>query len=340
VHASASDLPHERVEALSSVRQDLGPPAAGDPLDLRVIGIGGGGCNAIDRVVALGAPAGDLWALNTDAQHLLSVKAHHKVLLGRNVCRGRSANSDLRVGEMAAEEARLELAQTLKGTRLVFLLAGLGGGTGSGSTPVVAKIAHELRATTVALVTSPFSVEGATRLDNARRGLERLRAHADFVSVFPNDRLLREHPGLSLRDGLRKADEELFRPIRALHRAARQIDFPRLRSRLRGTTHSGSASAITTRQRGYPAAMEMALDPLRPLADHGLNSAVVIVGTAGDLSPYDRDTILALALNAVRPHGSVLWGYYIDPALAGTCEVSIMLARVDLAGELVPPPDP
>lgn len=327
MHISASDLPPDRVESLSPVRDDLGPPAPQDPLDTRVIGVGGGGCNVLDRLLSEGHGVGELWALNTDAQHLYSVKAHHKMLLGRNLCRGRSANSDPRVGENAAEEARLELASRFKGVRLAFLLAGLGGGTGSGSTPVVAKVARECRVTTVALVTAPFTVEGAVRAGNARASLERLRTQADFVSVFPNDRLLAKHPGLSFREALKKADEELFRPVRALHRAASAADFPRLKRRLRRSVDSGAASGVATRQRGYAHAMEAALDVLAPVRERGANSAVVVVGTAGDLTPHERDLILRLALEAVAPAGTLLWGYYHDPALKDLCEVSLFLAR-------------
>jgi cell division protein FtsZ len=332
MHASASDLPSHRIEAFSGVRSDLGPPNEGEPLAIRVIGVGGGGCNAVDRMVVEGLTVGEVWALNTDAQHLLGVKAHHKLLLGRHVCRGRSANADPKVGELAAEEARLELAETLKGVRLAFLLAGLGGGTGSGSSPVIAKIAKETRTTTVAFVTQPFTVEGKVRLENARASLDRLRATADFVSVFPNDRLISEHPGLSLRDALRKADEELWRPVRALHRVVRRADFPRLRRRLRGTTVSGAASADAPRQRGYVLAMERALQSLAHLKDKRPNSAVVAIGTGGDLNQGERDAMLRMALDALAPEGTVLWGYYDDKRLEGTCEVSVLLSRVDGAG--------
>jgi len=248
------------------------------------------------------------------------------------VCRGRSANADPRVGELAAEEARLELAESMKGVRLAFLLAGLGGGTGSGSIPVIAKIAREARTTTVAFVTQPFSVEGKVRLENARASLDRLRASADFVSVFPNDRLAIDHPGLSLREALRKADEELFRPVRALHRVARRVDFSRLRRRLRGTTVSGAASAVAPRQRGYTLAMERALQSLAHLKAHHPNSAVIAVGTGGDLNQGERDTMLSMALEALGPEGTILWGYYDDKRLAGTCEVSVFFSRVGGSG--------
>jgi len=327
MHASASDIAPGRIETFSGVRPDLGPSEPGEPLEIRVIGVGGGGCNVVTRLLGEGLAVGDVWALNTDAQHLLGTRAHHKLLLGRHICRGRGANSDPHVGELAAEEARLELAEALKGARLAFLFAGLGGGTGSGSTPIIAKVAREARTTTVALVTQPFSVEGRVRLENARSSLDRLRANADFVSVFPNDRLVRDHPGLSLRDGLRKADEELFRPVRALYRVARREDFSRLRRRLRGTTASGAASGVAPRQRGYPLAMERALESLSYLKAQEPNSAVVVMGTGGDLNASERDTMLRMALDALSADGAILWGYYDDPRLAGTCEVSVFMAR-------------
>jgi cell division protein FtsZ len=326
MHVSGRPPLSGSVESLSGARADLGPPGGAEPaLDLRVIGIGGGGCNAVNRFFAQAGELGEVWAFNTDAQHLLTVQAHHKVLLGRNLCRGRGANADPRVGELAAEEARPQLAERLAGARLVFLLAGLGGGTGSGAAPVVAKVAREHKATTVAFVTHPFTVEGHVRAQNAHLSLGRLRAQADFTSVFHNDRLLREHPGLSLRDALRKADEELFRPIRALRRAARQSDLGRVRTRLRGASASSAGSATATRQLGYPQAAERALAGAAEGLPEAPASALVIAGSAGDLTPHDRDAILEATFGVLSPEGTVLWGYFHDGGLAGTCEVSVFL---------------
>lgn len=326
---SASDLPTDRIEALSTVRADLGPPEPADPLEFVVLGVGGGGCNAVHRVYETGQSSGVLWALNTDAQHLYSVKAHHKMLLGRNICRGRSANADPRIGEMAAEESRLDLANALHGARLAFVIASLGGGTGSGAAPTVAKVAREERATVVSLVTQPFLVEGAVRSANANASLERLHTHSDFTAVFPNDRLLTENPTLAFRDALRRADDKLFRPIHALARAARAVDFPALRRRFRRAHASGAGSGVATRQRGYAVAADAAFSSLEHLTQHNPNAAVVTIGTAGDLSAPDRDAILRRALEAVRPNGTILWGYYNDPALKDTCEVSAFVARSD-----------
>jgi len=327
MHVSERRPPDERVDSLTGARDDLGPPdaGAGPALELRVIGIGGGGCNAVNRYFPHAHELGEVWALNTDAQHLLTVQAHHKLLLGRNLCRGRGANADPHVGEMAAEESRPQLAERLAGARLVFLIAGLGGGTGSGAAPVVAKVARERKATTVAFVTHPFTVEGQVRADNAHHSLDRLRAHADFTSVFRNDRLLREHPGLTLRDALRKADEELFRPIRALRRAARQADLARVRSRLRGATASAAASATATLQLGYAHAADRALGAARQDLPEAPRSAIVIAGTGGDLTPHDRAAILEATFEVLAPDGTALWGYFLDDGLRGTCEVSVFL---------------
>lgn len=334
MHVSGGLVPPDRVEALSTVRPDLSPPAPFEPLDSLVLGIGGGGCNVVSRVFADRLHPGRLTALNTDAQHLLTVKAHHKVLLGRNICRGRSANSDPRVGELAAEESRLEIAETLRGARLAFLVTALGGGTGSGSTPVVAKVAREMRTTTVALAAHPFAVEGTLRAQNARACLERLSTHADFLSLLPNDRLLADSPGLSFRDALHRADLALFAPVAALHRAASSSDFPRLRRRLRHAANSGAATATSTRQRGYPHAVEAALLALEPLRKARPNSAILLLGSSGDLTPAQRDTTLALTLEFLHPAGTLLWGYYHDSALKDRCEASLLLARLDA------PPDP
>jgi len=184
--------------------------------NIKIVGCGGGGSNTIDRLVEAGIVGADLYAANTDAQHLLTVKSPNKILLGRRSTRGLGAGALPQVGEEATREAEEELRNILAGSDIVFITAGLGGGTGTGSAPIVAQLAKELGALTVAICTSPFRAEGTIRMENAEWGLERLRSMADTVIVIPNDKLLELVPRLSLTAAFKVADEILMRGIKGI----------------------------------------------------------------------------------------------------------------------------
>ena len=184
--------------------------------NIKIIGCGGGGSNTIDRLTEVGIAGAELYAANTDAQHLLAIRAPHKILLGRRSTRGLGAGALPQVGEEAAREAEEELRKVLHGADIVFVTAGLGGGTGTGSAPFVAQMAKDLGALTICVCTSPFKAEGAIRSENAEWGLERLRNIADTVIVVPNDKLLELCPRLPLNAAFKVADEVLVRAIKGI----------------------------------------------------------------------------------------------------------------------------
>src|SRR2546426_954775 len=166
--------------------------------NIKIVGIGGGGCNTIDRLVESGIVGAELFAANTDAQHLLIIRSPHKLLLGRRVTRGLGAGALPQVGEESAREAADELRSVVQGADMVFITCGLGGGTGTGGAPVLAQLSKEAGALTIAICTVPFRGEGAVRAENAEDGLEKLRNFADKVVVIPNDKLLELVPPLAL----------------------------------------------------------------------------------------------------------------------------------------------
>src|SRR3990170_7459130 len=184
--------------------------------NIKIIGIGGGGCNTVDRLVEAGIVGAELYACNTDAQHLLTIRSPHKVLLGRRVTRGLGAGALPQVGEEAAREAADELRAVLQGSDMVFLTCGLGGGTGTGGAPIVAQLAKEAGALTIAICTFPFRAEGAIRAENAEYGLEKLRNFADTVIVIPNDKLIELVPRLALNAAFKVADDVLMRAIKGI----------------------------------------------------------------------------------------------------------------------------
>jgi len=184
--------------------------------NIKIIGLGGGGCNTIGRVYNEGIVGAELYACNTDAQHLLHIASPKKVLLGRRITKGLGAGALPQIGEEAAREAEEELRAIVQGADIVFVTCGLGGGTGTGSCGYVARLAKEMGALTIAVVTLPFRGEGKLRMESAEWGLERLRDAADTVITIPNDKLLDLVPRQSLNLAFKFADEVLMRSIKGL----------------------------------------------------------------------------------------------------------------------------
>ena len=207
-----------------------GDPAGADPTtdeelqemlvelqtDITVVGCGGAGGNTVNRMHEEGIEGATLVAANTDAQHLYEIDYDRMILLGKEKTRGRGAGSLPQVGEEAAIESQDEIYDAVEGSDMVFVTAGLGGGTGTGSAPIVAKAAKESGALTIAIVTTPFTAEGEVRRTNAEAGLERLRDVADTVIVVPNDRLLDAVGKLPIRQAFKISDEVLMRSVKGI----------------------------------------------------------------------------------------------------------------------------
>jgi len=183
---------------------------------IKVIGCGGSGTNTIQRMTEEGVFGAELFALNTDAQHLLYSKVEKKLLIGRKTTHGLGAGSIPRLGEEAAKENEADIRAIVEDADLVFVTCGLGGGTGTGSAPVVAQAAKDAGALTIGVVTLPFSAEGNIRRENTDIGLEKLRESTDTLIVIPNDKLLEVVPRLPLNDAFRVADEVLMRAVKGI----------------------------------------------------------------------------------------------------------------------------
>src|SRR5512137_686358 len=184
---------------------------------IKVIGVGGGGCNAVNRMIDEGVQGIEFIAVNTDAQALLLSKAPTRVRIGDKVTRGLGAGGNPENGRKAAEESAEDLYEVLKGSDMIFVTSGLGGGTGTGAAPIVAQIAKEVGALTIGVVTRPFSFEGSRRLQSAEAGISKLKEHADTLIVIPNDRLLQMvDKRSSLNDAFRLADDVLRQGIQGI----------------------------------------------------------------------------------------------------------------------------
>ncbi|OGO36662.1 MAG: cell division protein FtsZ [Chloroflexi bacterium RBG_16_57_11] len=316
-------------QIFATSNNDLG---ASQPV-LKVIGLGGGGCNAIERMMTLQLRGVDFIAANTDAQALASNPAPTRVLLGPRVTRGFGCGGDPLRGHEAADESRRELAAALAGADMVFLTAGMGGGTGTGSIPVAAEIAREQGAVTIAIVTTPFSFEMGRRQKNASEGLERLRQHTHTLISIPNDRLLYVAPrNLPMEQAFHLADDVLRQAVQGITELITEpglinVDFAHVRRLI--LLGGGALMSIGHGQGEAKAsqALEQALHhPL--LEDVPLSSAAgVIANFSGgeDLSLFDVQTGLSSLQERTGLQTEIVFGVINDERMEGRAQVILMI---------------
>lgn len=243
---------------------------------IRVVGCGGGGNNTINRIGQVGIVGADTVAINTDAQDLLYTTAKTKILIGKEVTRGLGAGSNPTIGETSARESEKQIRESLEGSDLVFVTCGLGGGTGTGSAPIVAEIAKKLDILTVAIVTMPFSMEGNKRYENAVNGLERLEHIADTLIVIPNDKLLELAPDLPLHTAFKLADEILTNAVKGIAELITKeglinLDFADIRAVMGGGGTALIGLGESNSQDRAKEAVERAMN--NPLIDADVNGA-------------------------------------------------------------------
>ncbi|MBE0524210.1 MAG: cell division protein FtsZ [Methanosarcinales archaeon] len=305
--------------------------------NIRVFGCGGGGSNTIQRMTEEGITGAELYALNTDAQHLLHIVAERKILIGRKKTRGLGAGSLPQIGEEAAKESDEEIIAAVEGSDMVFITCGLGGGTGTGSAPVVAEAAREAGALTIAVVTLPFSVEGSVRRANAEAGLERLRDVADTVIVVPNDKLLEVVPRLPLQAAFKVSDEVLMRAVKGITELITKpglvnLDFADVRTIMQ---KGGVAMIGLGESDGENKATESVQKALRsPLLDvdiSGATSALVNVVGGPDMTIAEAENVVEEVYSRIDPEARLIWGAQIDPELEHTVRTMLVVTGVKSA---------
>jgi len=302
--------------------------------DIKIIGCGGGGSNTINRLAEAGIVGAELYAANTDAQHLLMTRAPHKILLGRRVTRGLGAGALPQVGEEAAREAEEELKKALADADIVFVTCGLGGGTGTGSAPFIAQVAKEQGALTIAICTYPFQAEGAIRAENAEWGLDRLRNIADTVIVIPNDRLLELVPKLSLNAAFKVADEVLMRSIKGITEVVTKpglvnLDFNDIKT----TMKSGGVAMIGLGEsddddRAVAAVTEAINSPLIELDVSEATAALVNVTGGPDMTVSEAEQVAEILQSKISPGARIIWGAAIDETMERTIRVMLVITGV------------
>jgi len=286
-----------------------------------VVGVGGGGGNTINRMSEIGIEGAETYAINTDAQDLLKVKADRKVLVGKKLTRGLGSGSDPSVGEGAARESMDELIALLEESDLVFITCGLGGGTGTGAAPVVAEIGKGIKALTVAVVTLPFTVEGRKRMENALSGLTRLRENVDTVIVIPNDKILEIAPDLPVNAAFKVADEVLTNAVKGITEMVTKpglinLDFADLKTIL---TRGGAAmiglgesnSEKATDARALEAVENALTSPLLDVDISAANRALVNVVGGSDMTLREAEMIVEAVSSKIHPNAHIIWGAMI-----------------------------
>ena len=331
---TAQEAPTARIGGLSAQDEELERILAGLKTNIKIVGCGGGGSNTVDRLVDAGILGAELYAINTDAQHLLTVHAPHKILLGRRATRGLGAGALPQVGEEAAREAEEELREALTGADIVFVTCGLGGGTGTGSAPVVAQIAKELGALAIAICTAPFKAEGNVRQENANYGLERLRSVADTVIVIPNDKLLELVPRLSINAAFKVADEVLMRSIKGITEVVTKpglvnLDFNDLKTIMRG----GGVAMIglgeaEDEDRAAAAVNEAINSPLIDVDISDAAGALVNVTGGPDMSVSEAEEVAEIVQSRISGNARIIWGAAVDPELEGKIRVMVVITGV------------
>ncbi len=310
-----------------------------------VVGVGGAGNNAITRLMEVGIEGAETLAMNTDAQDLYVCEADHKLLLGRDICKGLGAGNDPDIGEKAALETYEILKDVVTGD-LVFITAGMGGGTGTGAAPYVAKAARENGALTVAIVCLPFEVEGITRKNNAARGLKALMDNVDTLIAIPNEKLLEIAPDLTLSDAFRVADEVLVRAVKGIAELISRpglvnLDFADVRT----TMKNGGVSIIALGEgQGEDRAEEAVYNALRnPLIDVSIeNARNVLINVSGstDLQLIEAKRVVELVTKQVNPSAEVIYGALIIPELEDRLRVTIIASGVSSPYVLSPESEP
>jgi cell division protein FtsZ len=304
---------------------------------IKVVGCGGGGNNTVDRMAEIGIQGAETIAINTDAQDLLYTTADRKILIGRETTKGLGAGSNPKLGEEAAKENESELKKALANCNLVFVTCGLGGGTGTGSAPVIADISRKMGALTVAIVTMPFAMEGNVRYENAVIGLEKLEQIVDTLIVIPNDKLLELAPDLPLHTAFKVADEILTNAVKGIAELVTKaglvnLDFADIRAVM---TNGGVAligvGESDTEQRAMEAVEKAISNPLLEVDITGATGALINISGGEDLTLEEAKTIVETVSEKLNPDAKIIWGAQIYKDMEKTVRVMLIITGVQSA---------
>ena len=303
---------------------------------IKVIGVGGGGGNAVNRMVSDGLQGVEFIAMNTDQQALAKNHAATKVQLGSKLTKGRGAGADPEIGQRAAEESKDEIANALKGSQMVFITAGMGGGTGTGAAPVVAEVAHDLGILTVGIVTKPFSFEGKRKMGLAEQGIANLLMHVDSLIVIPNERLkMISQEKITLMNAFQAADNVLRQGVESISAlinvpAFINLDFADVRSIMKdaGYAHMGVGSAKGA-GKAENAAKAAISSPLLETSIAGAHGVIINITSSPDIGLEDVETAAGLITQSAHPDANIIWGTAFDENLSDEMRVTVVATGFD-----------
>jgi cell division protein FtsZ len=301
---------------------------------IRVIGTGGAGNNTITRMMEVGIVGAETITINTDAQDLLYSEADIKVLIGKELTGGLGAGGDPKIGMEAAKESKDDIKKVLEGSDLVFITCGLGGGTGTGSAPIIAETAKKVGALTIGVVTLPFTMEGQTRMKNAKEGLENLRKVVDTIIIIPNDKLLEIVPDVSLATAFKVADEILVNSVKGITELITKpglinLDLADIRTVM---TNGGLAmigmGESDTENRALEAVEKALTNPLLSIDIEGAGGALINVTGGPDITIREAQEIVEAVSSRLSQDAKIIWGAQISKDLRETVRTLIIVTGV------------
>ena len=298
---------------------------------IKVIGVGGAGNNAVNRMVESGIRGVEFIAVNTDRQTLNESKANSKIQIGEKLTRGLGAGANPDIGAQAAEESRAEIAEVLKGADMVFVTAGMGGGTGTGAAPIVAATAKELGILTIGVVTKPFTFEGKKRLAQAERGVASLKGKVDTLVVIPNDKLLQViDRKTSMVEAFRMADDVLRQGVQGISDLISvpgviNLDFADVRTIMlnQGMAHMGIGSA-SGENRAEDAAKQAIQSPVLETSIEGARGIIINITGGSDMGLHEANTAAELVQRSADPEANIIFGTVIDDSMGDELQITVI----------------
>ena len=303
----------------------------GSGVNIKVIGVGGGGNNAVNRMIATNIRGVEFIAANTDSMALRTSNASTKLIIGEKITSGFGAGANPEVGKRSAEESIDEIRQSLEGADMVFITSGMGGGTGTGAAPVVAKVAHEMGILTIGIVTKPFAFEGKKRMVQAEYGIDALKEHVDSLIIIPNERLKQvSDTRITLANAFEIADEVLRRGVQSVSELINvpgfvNLDFADVTAIMKnaGYAHMGVGSASGA-DKATLAAKAAISSPLLETSIAGATGILVSITASPDIGLEDIDLASTMIAEEAHPDANIIWGAAFDPTLEDEMRVTII----------------
>jgi len=331
---SSYDGSFDESSSVNDIDRELEQLLSKQTAKIKVVGAGGAGNNTIDRVKEVGITGAETIAINTDAQDLLYTKADQKILIGREVTGGLGAGSIPKIGEEAAHESEHDIKKKLQGADMVFVTCGLGGGTGTGSAPVIAEIAKKMGCLTVGIVTLPFIMEGQRRYENAVIGLEKLERIVDTLIVIPNDKLLELAPDLPLHTAFKVADEILTNAVKGIAELVTKtglvnLDFADIKTIMsNGGVAMIGVGESDTESRAQEAVEKALNNPLLDVDISGASGALVNISGGPDMTLDEAKKVVETVSEKLEEDSRIIWGAQIYEDLERTIRVMLIVTGV------------